>query len=115
MWALSKMITGFIGFFHDVRLSTNTTANSTAARVYSQILTDIDQTISIGSSDLYSHFINNHVISGNVGSLGLSGQGYFSDQRIQDINVARNRTLNVLIEELSSNITLSLISNPLLA
>jgi hypothetical protein len=37
-----------------------------------------------------------------------------SDQRLKDKAMARNRTLDVLIEELSSNLTVSMMHNRLL-
>lgn len=42
------------------------------------------------------------------------GNGTLSDQRLKDKSMARNRTLDVLIEELSFNISIGLMWNPLL-
>ena len=106
MWALSGQITGSMGFFQD---ASNDTDNSTATRTYSDIDSNIAQTSLLGSSDLNSYFIQNHALSGDT------DPNIYSSQRMQDMAFARNRTLDILIQELSSNITLSLISNPLLA
>ena len=105
MWALSAQITGHLSFYQDVSNSSATpSTGDTANRTYSQIATKLEQTILLGSSDLNSYFIKNH-------ALGGTGGGIFSLQRLQDMNIARNRTLDVMIEELSLNITMSLISN----
>ena len=108
MWALSSQLVGTMGFYQDI--SPNDTNNQIIAnRTYSEIATNIDQTSLLGTSDLNSFFIKNHFLSSNNASQP------FSSQRLRDIALARNRTLDVLIPELSSNITLSLISYPLLS
>ena len=108
MWALSSRLIGTMGFYQDI--STNDTNNQIIAnRTYSEIATSIDETSLLGTSDLNSYFTKNHFLSSNNASQP------FSPQRLQDMAFARNRTLDILIPELSSNITLSLISNPLLS
>lgn len=108
MWAISSQLTGTMGFYQDV--STNDTNNQIIAnRTYSEIATNIDETSLLGTSDLNSYFIQNHFLTNQNAS------ELFSSQRLQDMALARNRTLDALIPELSLNTTLSLISNPLLS
>ena len=122
MWALSSQLVGSMGFYQST--SSNGTGNSilsginadnqpssgnnTTNTIFSEIYTNLDQTSLLGSSDFNSYFIKNHALHGQTDRL-------FSPQRLQDMAYARNRTLDVLIRELSSNITLSLIIDPLLA
>ena len=108
-WALSSQITGSIRFYKDLSSTNDTAENPFAGKIYSKISSNIASTSLLGSSDLNSHFIENHLLGdGNSSSL-------FSDQRLQDMALARNRSLEALIPELSANITLSLFSNPFLA
>ena len=102
METLSQQLVGSMGFYR------RTGANNVTTRIFSEIHTNIDQTTLLGSSDFNSYFIKNHAVSGGT-------DGLFSPQRLQDMACARNRTLDVLIPELSSNITVSLITDPLLA
>lgn len=102
METLSRQLVGSMGFYR------RTSANNITTRIFSEIDTNIDQTSLLGSSDFNSYFIKNHALNGRT-------SGLFSPQRLQDMAYARNRTLDVLIPELSSNITLSLITDPLLA
>ena len=123
MWALSSQLVGSMGFYQST--SSNGTENSVLGRIYdddnqptggnnttntifSEIHSNIGQTSLLGSSDFNSYFIKNHALQRHTG-------GVFSPQRLQDMAYARNRTLDVLISEFSSNITLSLIIDPLLA
>ena len=102
METLSKQLVGSMGFYR------RTSANNITTRIFSEISSNIDQTCLLGSSDFNSYFIKNHAASGGT-------NGLFSPQRLQDMACAGNRTLDVLIPELSSNITLSLITDPLLS
>ena len=123
MWALSNQLVGSMGFYQSTSSNGNgnstlsgtytdanqpTSGNNATTTIFSEIHTNIDQTSLLGSSDFNSHFIKNHALHGHT-------DGVFSPQRLQDMAYARNRTLDVLIPELSSNITLSLIIDPLLA
>lgn len=101
MLAMSDQLTGSMGFFQDV---------NTTALPYSRISTKIATTTLIGSSDFDNYFLANHAIGAH-----LPPNEQFSAQRLQDMAFARHRTLDALISELSSNITLSLISNPLMS
>ena len=106
MWALSTQITGQLSFYQDVSSTNESAADVNANRTYSEIATNLEQTSLLGSSDLYSYFQKNHAL----GAEGHPTEPY-SPQRRQDMDIARNRTLDVLIEELSFNITISLMSN----
>jgi hypothetical protein len=110
MWALSKQLTGSIAFVRDVSAEDATLAGN----VYSDIATDLAQTVLIGSSDFNSHFIENHLL-GLAASGNASANGSFSTQRLLDMAYAHNNTLAYLIQQLSSNVTLSLFSDPILA
>lgn len=108
MWALNNQLVGTMGFYQEVSQN-DTNIQIIANRTYSAIATNLDQTSLLGTSNLNSYFIKNHFLSSKNASQP------FSPQRIQDMVLAGNRTLDVLIPELSSNITLSLISQPLLS
>lgn len=101
MLAMSDQLTGSMGFFQNV---------NTTALPYSRISTKIATTTLIGSSDFDNYFLANHALGAQP-----PPNEQFSAQRLQDMAFARHRTLDALIEELSSNITLSLISNPLMS
>lgn len=123
MWALSSQLVGSMGFYQSSNSNGNdytilsgiytnenqpTGGNNTTKTIFSGIFNNVDQTSLLGSSGFNKYFIKNHALNGNTG-------GVFSPQRLQDAAYARNRTLDVLIPELSSNITLGLIFDPLLA
>ncbi len=110
MWAMSNQLVGSMGFYQYTSgiYADPMSGNNTTNTIFSEIHTNIDQTILLGSSDFNSYSIRNHALMPHTG-------GLFSPQRLQDMAYARNRTLDVLIPELSSNITLSLIIDPLLA
>lgn len=108
MWTLSSQLVGTMSFYQDV--STNDLNDQVIAnRTYSEIASNIDQTSLLGTSNLNSYFIQNHYLTNKNTSEP------FSSQRLQDMQLARNRTLDILIPELSLNTTLSLISSPLLS
>lgn len=100
--ALYDQLTGDMGIYHEVFPD-----NSTHA--FGLINTRIAQTNLLGSSDLATYFNENHALH------PAENSGVVSDQRAEDIAKAKNRTLDVLIEELSHNITLSLMSSNLLS
>lgn len=107
MWTLSDQLTGSIGFYRNM-----TDDASSSSDPFSQISSSIQETALLGSWDLESFFDFNHNL---YPSKKGTSKGKVSDQRAQDIALARNRTLDVLIEELSANITLSLLSSDLLS
>jgi hypothetical protein len=106
-WALSNQLTGTIAFYKDTNDTHDVTEETFASHEYSLIQTGIAQTVLLGTSDLDSHFAQNHYFS-------YDGSKY-SDQRKQDMAYAGHRPLDILIPELSTNITLSLITDSLLA
>ena len=108
MSALSSQLVGSIGFYHD--LNATAAIDIQANRTYSDIDTDLARTFLLGSVNFNSFFRKNHALAGSTNRAEP-----YSKPRLQDMAFARNRTLEVLIQELSTNITLSLISNPLLS
>lgn len=106
MWALSDQLTGSMGIFHE-NISTGGTNNQTLTS--GLIKGKIMPTNLLGSSDLANYFNQNH------GLHPKHNTGMVSDQRAEDIAKARNRTLDVLIEELSRNITKGLMHSHLLS
>lgn len=106
MWALSDQLTGSMGIFHE-KFSTGGTNNQTLT--FGLINSKITPTNLLGSSDLASYFNQNHALHPE------NNTGMVSDQRAEDVAKARNRTLDVLIEELSRNITMGLMHSDLLS
>ncbi len=107
MWVLADQLTGSIAFYSNI--STKSGADND---MWSEINSDIQTTALLGSSDLQSFFdYNRNLYPSKKGT----GSNKVSDQRAEDIALAKNRTLDVLIEELSSNITLSLMNSNLLS
>ncbi|KAH6988854.1 hypothetical protein BKA56DRAFT_246097 [Ilyonectria sp. MPI-CAGE-AT-0026] len=97
-WAFANQIVGSLGWFAD---------NSTGFN-HGVIDTPIQQNILLGSNDLDVFFnFNENPQACRVPWANLSLQ------RRRDKNLARNRTLNVLIHELSFNTTVSLLHNEL--
>ncbi|KAL9036563.1 MAG: hypothetical protein Q9214_006077 [Letrouitia sp. 1 TL-2023] len=108
--ALGNQLTGSIGFFQDSQ-ATNDEVNGTVAnRTYSELNSKIASTLLLGSAEFNSFFSMNYALTGNT-----NRDQPFSKARLEDMALARNRTLQVLIEELASNITLGLMSNTLLS
>jgi hypothetical protein len=103
MWVLSDQLVGSMGWYVD---------NSTK-RKFSEIATPIEHNSLLGSLDLDPFFDYNDGLYLQNGTAELEKP--LSDQRLEDIALARNRTLAVLIEELSFNITISLMSSNLLS
>lgn len=108
MWTLSDQLIGSVGFYSNIAAIPSSGASNT----FSQILTSLQETALLGSSDLQSFFDYNRVL---YPSKKGTGTEKVSDQRAADIALARNRTLDVLIEELSANITVSMMSSDLLS
>ena len=106
MWALSTQLIGHLSFYQDISMANDSTADVNANGTYSEIATNLDSTGILGSSDLNLFFQKNHALGAQ-----LHPTERFSRQRIEDQQLARNRTLDVLIEELSFNITISLLGN----
>jgi hypothetical protein len=108
MWAFTNQLVGQMGFYND------TSTNRTTPAEYSEITTGIAATSILGSSDLDCFFVTNDIIPWLPGSTENNNTGN-SPQRQQDINLARNETLDLLIPELAFNTTVSLMNDVLLA
>lgn len=104
---LANEIVGTMAFYKDT--ATNTTDYVEEPPVFSSIQTQVLDNSLTGSDDLDYFFAVNKELFTNDPPEPLS------DQRLQDKAVAKNRTLDLLIEELSFNITISLLHDPLLA
>ena len=110
-WALSTQLTGYIGFQEDFSASNVTeNADGFVNHIYSVINSEIAKTVLIGARDFDAHFLQNHGQEAPPG-----GTATFSGQRLKDMSYVANRSLAELIPELSSNITISLISDEILA
>jgi hypothetical protein len=101
MWVLADQLVGSFGWFND----TSTFNNKT----FGMINSPIQHNSLLGTSDLDVFFDFNE----DKGACKLP-YDKLSAQRQQDIDLAKNRTLDVLIDELSFNITASLMHNDLL-
>ncbi|KUJ17415.1 uncharacterized protein LY89DRAFT_733266 [Mollisia scopiformis] len=98
-WAMSDLIVGSMGMFRQY-------LDDGISTTFPEITTELERTSLLGSSDLDVFFDGTTPLDGNQSS---------SDQRQADIALAKNRTLAALIEELSSNITISFLSSDLLS
>jgi hypothetical protein len=94
-WAMTDLLVGSMGLFLQ---------NTTPPTNFTLITTAIEDTSLLGSQDLSPFFDSNHPTT-------LTD----SDQRLQDISLAQNRTLDVLIEELAFNTTATFMSSNLLS
>lgn len=104
MWAFTDQLIGSIGIYNDTSLR-----GSSGLTEFSEIRTQIEHTSLLGSSDLDYFFDQNHALFSNT------SKSTNSDQRMQDIQLARNQTLDVLIPELAFNTTLSFLTSDLLS
>jgi hypothetical protein len=103
MWAFTDQIIGFMEIYTEIL------TNGSAGTNNSQIQTLIQTTALLGSSDLDVYFDQRHV------RLDGASDCTPSDQRAEDIGLARNDSLDILIPELSFNITMSYFSSNLLS
>jgi len=103
MWAFTDQIIGFMEIYEEIL------SNGSAGTNNSQIQTQIQNTALLGSSDLDVFFDQRRVRLDGAPNCTLS------DQRAQDIGLARNYSLHTLIPELSFNITMSYFSSSLLS
>ncbi|KAG0646652.1 hypothetical protein D0Z07_7475 [Hyphodiscus hymeniophilus] len=101
-WALTDLLVGSMGIFTE-----DTSETSNVPTNFSEITTQIEYTSVLGSSDLDAFFDANHYLTSTNTTL--------SDQRLQDIALAGNRTLDVLISALCYNTTLSFMNSDLLS
>ncbi len=95
-WAMVDPLVGSMEFF--IQNSSGQLSN------FSQITTDVKQTNLIGSPDLSPLIDSDHPTNMT-----------HSDQRKEDMDLARNLTLDVLMEEMAFNITTSFMSSGLLS
>jgi hypothetical protein len=107
MWAFTNQLVGSMGFYND------TSTNKTTPAEYSEIKTGIGATSILGSSDLDCFFGTNSILPEIPGSTSYTTT--LSPQRQQDIDLAKNGTLDDLIPELAFNTTVSLMNDVLLA
>jgi hypothetical protein len=107
MWAFTDQLVGQMGFYND------TSTNETTPAQYNEIRTQVGATSILGSSDLDCFFTTGQVIPSIPGEESYTTPN--SPQRQQDIDFARNQTLDELIPELAFNTTVSLMSDALLA
>ena len=99
-WALCDQVVGSIGLLSN-------TKNATPIPTYGSISTNIEHTSLLGSNDLdYFFDLNSEVL--NVSNTVLS------PPRRADKALAQNQTLPALIEQLSFNMTVGLLNEPLL-
>jgi hypothetical protein len=105
---LANQILGSMVFFNDTALK-STTDYINEPPHFSSFQTRLPETSLVGSDDLDYYFsINKQLFTDNPPEP-------FSLQRLQDKAVAKNQTLDYLIEELAYNITISLLHDPLLS
>jgi hypothetical protein len=103
MWAFTDQVIGFMKVYSEILPS------GSAGNNFSQIQTSIQDSSLLGGSDLDVFFDQYHLLSEGVQNCTPT------DQRLRDISVARNETLDILIPELTSNITMSFFSSNLLS
>lgn len=106
LWTLTDQLVGLFGWYVESEPSPYRPVQ------FGAINSPIQHNSILGSSDL-DVFFNLEVVKG----LYLNNPetpGNLSGQRLQDKALANNRTLDVLIEELSVNMTVSLLHNELL-
>lgn len=105
LWALTDQLVGAFSWFVEEDQS-----KPYLSPEFGVIDTSIQHTSLLGSSDLDMFFDLNE----NNGWYKVENTGTLSNQRAQDKLLERNRTLKALIEELSFNLTASLLHNELL-
>lgn len=107
MWTLTDQLVGSLGWFKEDENQTNSLVKVPqfgaleSPLQHTSLLGSVDLDIFFDFRSLYDLYVNND-------DKDMTGQ------RLQDKNLARNQTLAVLIEELSFNMTVSLLHNQLL-
>ncbi|KAF2002416.1 hypothetical protein P154DRAFT_488382 [Amniculicola lignicola CBS 123094] len=112
MWVLADQLVGRMSWY--TRRNSTATSQSNQAIQYGVIESPIQRTGLLGSSDLDAFFLFDEKYRLYKSKDNESAGNGLSPQRLQDKAMAGNRTLDVLIEELSFNITVSLMHNVLL-
>ncbi|KAG9238932.1 hypothetical protein BJ875DRAFT_415061 [Amylocarpus encephaloides] len=106
MWVFTEQLLGTMGFYN------NTQTNITTPAKYTQIRSTVQATSLLGSSDLECFFAQHHIVTDEFNVTTFTED---SPQRKQDINFAKNQTLDVLIPELAYNTTISFMNDEVLA
>jgi hypothetical protein len=101
-WALADQILGSLGRFQEPM------ANNSMVRSFGRIHSPIQHNALLGSPDLAVYFD----YSEDKGACQIPYANR-SEQRRRDIDLAKNKTLGALVEDLSLNMTISLMHNDL--
>jgi hypothetical protein len=109
MWVVCDQLVGKLAWFND----TSVLDDQQAAAQFGVIDSPIQRTSLLGSADLDAYFEFDEEKELYKGQ-NMSTAFKLSDQRLKDKVMARNRTLDVMIEELSFNLTVSMMHNRLL-
>lgn len=112
MWAFTDQLVGSMGIYNDTSLANNSISSSSGITQFGEIKTQIEHTSLLGSQDLDYYFDSHHAILENT-SIWTAYTN--SDQRQEDIRLAQNQTLDVLIPELAFNTTVSFMTSVLLS
>lgn len=114
MWVLCDQLVGKMAWYAEPNeTASHTTPSVQGASQFGVIESPISRTSLLGSFDLDAFFEFDEE-KGLYEDQNVSRIFNFSDQRLKDKGLAKNRTLDVLIEELSFNTTISLMHNALL-
>ena len=116
MWVLSDQLVGKMAWYAEPNATVTNSSETSSIHDASQfgvIDSPISRTSLLGSLDLDAFFELDEE-KGLYQDQNTSQIFNLSDQRLKDKALARNRTLDVLIEELSFNTTVSLLHNALL-
>lgn len=116
MWSLSDQLVGKFAWFTEPPSPSSFLPNSTAPQSASQfgvIDSPIQRTALLGSRDLDAFFEFDEEKK-LYADKDMSRVFDLSDQRLRDKRLAGNRTLAVLVEELSFNVTVGMLHNRLL-
>lgn len=105
MWTLTDQLVGSFAWYNETQ-----PRSSWGPAQFGVINSAIQHNGLLGSSDLDYYF----QLDEKYKLYSDQHPNRLSDQRLQDKELARNRTLDILIEELGFNITVSLMQNPLL-
>ena len=110
LWVIADQVVGTFGWFENLDHSDS---DGMPAQ-FGSIDSALKSTSLLGTSDL--DLYSNLKLKGEKNLYGedRTENGTLGDQRQQDKALAKNRTMDLLIEELSFNLTLSLLHNPLL-
>lgn len=114
MWVLCDQLVGKMAWYAESNASASDTSLPVrGASQFGIIESPISRTSLLGSLDLdaFFEFDEEKLLYEDQNTSRIFT---FSDQRVKDKALARNRTLDVLIEELSFNTTISLMHNTLL-